>query len=199
MNKNYEVELPENYKEIYSLDATDKKVGMKFTLSSFAILAVVMLICLIPIFVNKVQINLSLSYEVIIAYVVFFVSMFAYVVLHELVHGVAYRALTKQKLTFGMSWSCAFCGVPNIYCYRKTALIALVSPLITFSIILVPLTIFLYFVSPIYYLISSFILSLHLSGCIGDIYMTFLLLTKFKSKTILIKDTGPKQTIYLDK
>ena len=198
MKKNYEVQLPENYKEIYSIDAKSKKTGTIFTLLSLIILVVIMGICMLPIFINKVKIETGELYKILIAYVVFFVSMIGYIICHELVHGIAYKALTKQKLTFGLSWSCAFCGVPNIYCYRKTALIALVAPLITFTIILLPLTIVLYFISPIYYLISSFILSLHLSGCIGDIYMTILLLTKYKSPNALIKDTGPKQTIYLN-
>ena len=125
--------------------------------------------------------------------------MFLYIILHELVHGIVYKALTKQKLTFGLTWSCAFCGVPNIYCYRKTALYALAAPLTVFSIILIPLTVYLYFVNPVYYLMSAFILGLHLGGCCGDMYMMWLLLARFKSNKTLIKDTGPAQTIYIEK
>ncbi len=200
MEKYYEKDLPENYRLIYSIDAKSAKVGLIFTMFSFVILFGVLFICSIPLILNSERLNdiLIVDSKYLIAYLVFFLSMILYIVLHELVHGVAYKILTKQKLTFGISWCCAFCGVPNVYCYRKTALIALVSPLITFSILLIPLTIILFFIDPIYYLMSSFILALHLSGCIGDIYMTLLLLFKFKSKNILMNDTGPKQTIYIN-
>lgn len=200
MNKYYEKELPSNYELIYSIDAKSKKIGIIFTIVSLAILLVVMGICIIPLLINKVSIEINRgSTDLLIAYVIFMVALFLYIILHELVHGIVYKALTKQKLTFGLTWSCAFCGVPNIYCYRKTALYALAAPLTVFSIVLIPLTVYLYFVDPIYYLMSAFILGLHLGGCCGDMYMMWLLLARFKSNKTLIKDTGPAQTIYIEK
>ena len=143
MKKNYELELPNNYEEVYHIDAKSKRIGVIFTIASLVILVVVMGICIIPLLLDK---NVSFSFDESIfgPYFVFMLVMVVYIILHELVHGIAYKALTKQKLTFGLSWSCAFCGVPNIYCYRKTALIALVSPLIVFTLIFVPVTILLY-------------------------------------------------------
>lgn len=200
MNKYYEKELPSNYELIYSIDAKSKKIGIIFTIVSLAILLVVMGICIIPLLINKASIEINRgSTDLLIAYVIFMVALFLYIILHELVHGMVYKVLTKQKLTFGLTWSCAFCGVPNIYCYRKTALYALAAPLTVFSIILIPLTVYLYFVDPVYYLMSSFILGLHLGGCCGDMYMMWLLLARFKSNKTLIKDTGPAQTIYIEK
>lgn len=200
MNKYYEKELPSNYELIYSIDAKSKKIGIIFTIVSLAILLVVMGICIVPLLINKVSIEINRgSTDLLIAYVIFMVALFLYIILHELVHGIVYKALTKQKLTFGLTWSCAFCGVPNIYCYRKTALYALAAPLTVFSIILIPLTVYLYFVDPVYYLMSAFILGLHLGGCCGDMYMMWLLLARFKSNKTLIKDTGPAQTIYIEK
>ena len=200
MNKYYEKELPSNYELIYSIDAKSKKIGIIFTIVSLAILLVVMGICIIPLLINKVSIEINRgSTGLLIAYVIFMVALFLYIILHELVHGIVYKALTKQKLTFGLTWSCAFCGVPNIYCYRKTALYALAAPLTVFSIVLIPLTVYLYFVDPVYYLMSAFILGLHLGGCCGDMYMMWLLLARFKSNKTLIKDTGPAQTIYIEK
>jgi hypothetical protein len=38
---------------------------------------------------------------------------------------------------------------------------------------------------------------MHLGGCVGDDYVTLLFLFKFKDKTTLVQDTGPKQTIYV--
>lgn len=193
--KNYEKELPSGYTEALHINALDKKLGLVLNLAALVIMAVVVLVGLIPIFIGE-----PFEYDSITGFVassVFIVAMLLYMVLHELVHGVAYKILTKEKLSFGISWSCAWCGVPNIYVYRRASLIALVAPLITFTVILLPLTVLLYFVSPYYYIVSLAILATHLGGCIGDIYMTFLLLTRFKDDAILVRDTGPEQYIYI--
>ena len=108
-----------------------------------------------------------------------------------------YITIYSPSTSIGLSWSCAFCGVPKVYTYRKTALIALVSPLIVFSVVLIALTVALYFVSPIYYLMSAFLFGLHLGGCCGDIYVTLLFLFKFKDKRTLMRDTGPEQFFYV--
>lgn len=193
--KNYEKELPSGYTQALHINALDKKLGLVLNLAALAILAVVVLVGLIPIFIGE-----PIEYDSImslIASTAFVVAMVLYMLLHELVHGVAYKILTKEKLSFGISWSCAWCGVPNIYVYRRASLIALVAPLITFTALLLPLTVLLYFVSFYAYIVSLAILATHLGGCIGDIYMTFLLLTRFKDDAILVRDTGPEQYIYI--
>ena len=61
-------------------------------------------------------------------------SMFVYLVLHELVHGIVYKLMTREKLTFGISFSCAYCGVPDVFVTKKTALSALVAPFAVFTV-----------------------------------------------------------------
>ncbi|MBQ7363310.1 MAG: DUF3267 domain-containing protein [Clostridia bacterium] len=194
--KNYEKELPGGYTLNYHINAKDKKTGLVMNLWAFAIMLVVGAVGAIPLFVDK-TLDFTLSTPVLlISYVVFMLSMVVYIVLHELVHGAAYKLLTREKLTFGMSWSCAFCGVPNIYVYRRAAIIALVAPLITFTLVLVPVSVLMYFAHPVYYILSLVLLGMHLGGCVGDGYMTYLFLRVFKSKTTLVRDTGPEQYIY---
>ena len=123
--------------------------------------------------------------------------MIGYIVLHELVHGIAYKIQTGEKLTFGISWSCAFCGVPNIYTYRRTAIVAVVSPFTIFTLLFIPILILLYCFSPLYYLLAAFIFGLHLGGCSGDLYVLYLLAVKFKDKKTLMRDTGPEQFFYI--
>ena len=40
-------------------------------------------------------------------------------------------------------------------------------------------------------------LGLHIGGCSGDLYNTWLYLTKFKDPRTLTRDTGPVQTFYV--
>ena len=191
-HRTFERTVPEGYREVYHIDAANKKTGLLMTLGSLLIAAV-----LIFFFFTSIDfINIELSH-IIEYYIVFIVLMIAYMVLHELTHGAVYKVLTKEKLRFGMTWSVAFCGVPDIYTYRDTALKSLVAPLTLFSVILIPLLVWLHGVDAGWYLVVGIIFSLHISGCIGDMYMTVLFLTKFKDPATLMRDTGPEQWVYM--
>ncbi|MBR2651180.1 MAG: DUF3267 domain-containing protein [Clostridia bacterium] len=198
-NKNFEKELPEGFREALHVDAREAKFGIIFNLISIAVLAAVMVLAVLSLRAGgKLSLDM-LEMEpplLLLAYLVLFVSMIAYVVLHELVHGIAYKALTGERLTFGMSWSCAFCGVPNIYTYKRCALISVLAPFTVFNILFIPALAVLYFVSPLYYLICAFIFGLHFGGCSGDLYVTYLLLVRFRGKKTLMRDTGPEQFFY---
>lgn len=199
-NRNFETQLPEGYKEALHIDAKNAKTGIIMNLVSLIILGIVMAIAYVPIKLNNVDLWVSFAsenpVEAMIVMSVFFITMLAYVVMHELVHGIAYKCLTGEKLTFGISWSCAFCGVPHIYSYRKTAIISSAAPLVLFSLIFGAVTVALYFASPMYYLLSAVILGLHLGGCSGDMYIILMLL-KYNNPKVLMRDTGPEQFIYV--
>lgn len=196
-NENFEKELPSGYSQVYYLNAKNVKVGIIFNLLALVImLAVIAIAVVLFIAIGKMPETIDfISMEISLLATLFL--MLIYLVLHELVHGAAYKIMTGEKLTFGVSWSCAYCGVPHIYTYRKTALVALISPLIIFSVILIPLTCVALFVSPYMYFTLVLLLASHLGGCIGDIYVTILLLTKYKDKRMLMRDTGPEQFFYL--
>jgi len=195
--KNYEKELPERYREIYHINAKNAKFGIIFNAIALVILAIVLVVAYIPLAgqdLTRVSVEPG---AMLIGYLVFMISMIAYIVLHELVHGIAYKALTHEKLTFGLSWSCAYCGVPSLYVSRRTALIALAAPLVTFTVILLPLMVALFFVHPYVYFAAAFLFGLHLGGCSGDMYMLLLLLFKYRDSALLMRDTGPEQFLYL--
>lgn len=195
--QNFEREIPAGYRQVYHINAKSVKMGVILNLIAVAVLAVVLVIAAIPLaLAEDVSFAVDL-FTYMVGLVAFLVSMLLYVVLHELVHGIAYKGLTGEKLTFGMSWSCAFCGVPHIYTYRKTALVAVLAPSVVFTVILIPVTVALYFVHPLAYLAGAILLGLHLGGCSGDAYVAILLLTKYTSPALLMRDTGPEQFFYL--
>ena len=195
--QNFERELPEGYGQVYHINAKDKKIGIVLNLIALAILVAVMLIAAIPVMLTD-GVDFSVRpIPLLVGYAVFFVSMILYIVLHEAVHGIAFKSLTGERLTFGLSWSCAFCGVPHIYTYRKTALISVIAPFAVFTLLMLPILVMLYFVSPLYFLIVAFIFGLHAGGCSGDLYVLYLLTVKFKDKKVLMRDTGPEQIFYV--
>ena len=179
----FERELPQGYRQALYINAKNAKFGIIFNLIAVAVLVLVMVAAFLLLGLGDRSFDLSETvtpFELTVADLIFIAAMIAYIVLHEVVHGIAYKSQTGEKLTFGMSWSCAFCGVPHIFTYRKTALIALAAPLVTFTVILLPVTVCLWFVHPLAYFASALIFGLHLGGCCGDMYMILLLCTKFK-------------------
>ncbi len=191
-NKNFEWELPEGYEPVGVVDAKNKKTVILMNVTN---LVIVLAIILTGFFLIR-----PLAYPNGYSYVkllVFLVSMIAYIVLHELVHGVAYKLTTGEKLTFGMTLSVAYCGVPNIYVYRKAAMIALLAPFAVFTVVFGLLILFLTDPWSRFYTVMLF--AIHVGGCVGDLYDTILYLFKYRDPTTLMRDTGPKQTFYLKK
>ena len=198
-NKNFESELPKGHEPALYINATETKLGLIFTIVSLVVLAVVLFIAIIPIVINDRGLELweSLFDRVSLYSLVTIMSMIIYVTLHELTHGIFYKIFTGQKLTFGMSWSCFYCGVPEIFVYRRAAMVSAAAPLVIFTVILLPLTFFLYFVNLALYLISAFLLGIHLGGCCGDAYVISLLLFRFRDDKTLVRDTGPEQFFFV--
>ena len=197
--KSFERDIPEGYSLSLYIDARQKKFGIIFNCIALLVLALVAAIAIIPLAVGG---KLDLLFEEsdplveIGGFVAFILLIILYTVLHELVHGAAYKLLTREKLTFGMSWSCAYCGVPHIYVYRGAALVAVCAPLVLFTLLFLPLTVWLYSVDAMLYMAAATFLGLHLGGCSGDAYVLLLLLFRFKCKKTLIRDTGPEQFFY---
>lgn len=123
---------------------------------------------------------------------IYILIMIAYIILHELVHGLFYKIYTKKKLTFGLSLSCAYCGVPSIYVKKIPMIVTVLAPAVIFTIIMVP---FLFLLpADLNYFMMLLIFGIHLGGCSGDIYCAITLIKA--PKDVLLNDTGPKQTFY---
>ncbi len=187
--------LPEGYETVREIDAVGNKrfaVGL-----NVAALLISALSGIILYFLRFRSFTFTVDEDDLGAYLLFMLglilSMFAYLVLHELVHGIVYKLMTREKLTFGISFSCAYCGVPDVFVTKKAALSALVAP---FAVFTVAFALPIAFVGDYAALFLSFLLVLHLGGCSGDLYDLFLLLFVIKGD-VLMKDTGPKQTFYV--
>ena len=204
MNKNihYENSVPEDYVLAKYVDAkSDKKLITAYTLLSFVPLIIIApILIIIARYCNGYSIIDGL-HDIfgLIALFVTCIVLIVYVILHELVHGITYKIFTGGKLTFGITLTVAFCGVPEIYVRKKASIAALIMPFSVFSVVFIALTIGLWFVSPLYGILSGAIFAIHLGGCVGDLHWTLMYLTKFKYCNTLMRDTGPKQWLYIPK
>ena len=186
------LELPAGYGAAYRINAKDKKTGLILNGIGLVLTVLLVIPAVLAADLTRLRLEKLLLYDI-----VFLAALVAYLVLHELTHGAAYKLLTKEKLTFGFSWSCAFCGVPQCYVSRRTALISLAAPLTVFSLVFLPLAILTYPVSVEAFLLFAFLFAVHIGGCTGDLYMMFLLCFKYKDPALLMRDTGPEQWLYL--
>lgn len=189
MNKNYETKLPDGYTEAYVIDAVNAKTALHINIASLIVAAVLIIVSALIIKPNDFFGEYSLARNFILI-----AAVFVYIVLHELAHGAAYKIQTRRKLRFGFNLSVAYCGTPDIYVYRRCALIALLTPFVLFiPVFLIPAFVFSNAWDRFY---AMLLFSLHVSGCIGDLFDTFLYLFRFTSPDVLMRDTGPKQTFY---
>lgn len=188
--KRFETVLPEGYVPVYTLDAADKRVGLRLNAAALVVMALVAAIGWWGIRPTELAAHYSLWHSLLLIG-----GMLLYLVLHELLHGAAYKLLTRRRLTFGMTATVAFCGVPDIYVYRRTALIALLTPFAVF----IPV-----FLLPACLCAQAWdrfgcvvLLAIHLGGCVGDLYDAGLYWLRFRRPDTLMQDTGPKQTFYV--
>ena len=193
--KTFEPTLPEGYSVAFRLNAQGFKIGLVLNLVAFILLVLVAVLAYLPVFMLKSAV--WDEYFNLPSPLLLLIIILIYMVLHELTHGAAYKLLTKEKLTFGISWSCAFCGVPHIYTYRRTALISALAPLVVFSAILLPIIALSFLFAPGIYFTLVIVFGLHLGGASGDIYLSLLLGMKYRNPLTLINDTGPEMTVYV--
>ena len=185
-------ELPAGYRTVKEIDAVgNKKFAVWMNLAALPLMLVSGAAAWLLRFSGETLVlddlmSLSLSGLALC------VGILVYLVLHELTHGLVYRLLTGEKLSFGLSWSCAWCGVPDIYVTRKTALCALLAPFVLFNAVFAVL---IALCSGLAAAVCIVLFSIHFGGCAGDLYDTYLLLFRLRGD-ILMRDTGPKQTFY---
>lgn len=192
--KHYETDLPEGCRQVFEIDAKNTKTGVILNVVAL-LLAILVFLPFLPSVVLDGAFRKEAFAHYWLMFGVWFGGYLLYIVLHELVHGAAYKLLTHRKLTFGLSLSVAYCGVPDIYVYRRASLIATLAPFVVFTAVFLPPALFV----PVPALKTAFILLLcaHIAGCVGDLYGAFLMLFRFRDPKLLVRDTGPKQTYYL--
>lgn len=199
--KNFEKELPENYKLVKIIDAKEAKIGILINVIALAVLLVCMVTAYFIIGVPlkemfKVEEGKNPFFN-LFKVLIWGILLIVYIILHELVHGLVYKITTKQKLTFGFTLSVAYCGVPKIYVYRKTALLAVLAPFVVFLPIFLVVCFLLK--NPLEQMLAVALLGMHIGGCSGDLWVTGVLLFKLRDRKTLMNDTGPKQSFYVPK
>lgn len=183
--------LPEGYKDILSIDLQkDKKLFLLINILATVIIVVmaVPIHFLVPI-TSLFDVSKGLK-AYTIRFVVLFVAMIAYIVLHELVHGITMKILGTKKIKYGFTGLLAYAGSDDYYDKKSYITIAL-APIVIWGVVLAIINIF---VSSEWFWVVYFIQLLNVSGAAGDMYVT----VKFAKlpKDILVRDYGVSMTVY---
>ena len=183
--------LPETYREIYAIDLQrDKKMSLRVTLLALAItiVLVVPMLFIVPVSTLFNMEQGLLNYA--LRFIALIVLMVLYIVLHELVHGIAMKLCGTKKIQYGFTGMYAFAGSKDYYNKASYIFIAL-APIVLWGIViavinpLVPLEWFW-----VIYLLQI----MNLSGAAGDIFVT----VKFARlpQDILVQDYGLGMKVY---
>ena len=183
--------LPEGYREIYSIDLQkNRKISLLVNLLS-VVIAVLMLVpmhFLVPISSLFVMDNGLGSY--IIRFVALMVLMIAYMVLHELTHGLAMKICGTKKVKYGFTGLYAFAG-SNDYYNKKAYIFIALAPIVLWGFVIAIIN---PFVTLEWFWVVYFLQIINLSGAAGDLFVTI----KFSGfpKDILIRDYGVGMTVF---
>ena len=186
--------LPEGYREFYSVDLQkNKKIALLVNLAALIIAAIL----LVPMLFGVPISSLFDMEKGLVGYIVRFVALIvliiAYLVLHELTHGVAMKICGTKKVKYGFKGLYAFAGSDDYY--NKTAYIFIaLAPVVLWGLVIAIIN---PFVPLEWFWVVYFIQIINLSGAAGDFFVTI----KFLGfpKDILIRDCGVSMTVLSNK
>ena len=183
--------LPEDYGEIYSLNLQkDKRAAIIINLLALAIAAVM---AVSMNFFVPVTSFFDLSGGIVryfLRFAALIVLMVLYMVLHELVHGVAMKLCGTKRVKYGFTGLYAFAGSEDYYDKKSYIFIAL-APIVLWGTVLAAVN---FFVPTEWFWIVYMIQLINISGAAGDLFAA----VKFSRmpKNILIQDSGVSMRVF---
>lgn len=183
--------LPDNYKEFLVIDLQKDK---KLMLLVNAIAVVISAAMVVP---AAFAVPISTLFDMeqgLLPYCIRFGSliglMAVYMVLHELVHGVAMKICGTKKIKYGFTGMYAFAGSQEYYDKRSYIFIAL-APVVLWGVVIAVVN---SLVSTQWFWVIYLLQVMNISGAAGDFYVTVRFLPL--SKDILVRDHGVGMTVY---
>ncbi|MBQ7837948.1 MAG: DUF3267 domain-containing protein [Clostridia bacterium] len=186
-----QITLPENYTKLLDIDLQkNKKLALLVNLLGLAIIAVMVVAAHI---FNPVSMIFDMSEGLGVyfaRFAVIAIGAVAYILLHEIVHGICMKHFSGMKPTYGFTGLYAYAG-SKAYFNKRDYIIITLAPIVVWGIVLAVINVF---VHESWFWVVYFIQIINVSGAAGDIYVT----VKFSKlpPDILVNDTGVAMTVY---
>lgn len=177
--------LPDGYREIYSVDLQrDKKAAVIVNVLAIVIAAVLVVVMQFFVPLSSVFRMQDGMADYFLRFAVLLVAMVLYMVLHELVHGAAMKLCGTKKVRYGFTGMYAFAGSRDYYGKGAYVFIAL-APIVFWGIVLAVINCL---VPAKWFWVVYLIQVINLSGAAGDLFVT----VRFSRLPgdILIQDSG---------
>lgn len=183
--------LPENYIQRTVIDLEKDKKAFWFV----NILSLVIAALMVAIGVWAVPLDLepdadNFVLELLLPLIVLLAGIFAYIVLHEAVHGVFMYAFSRVRPRFGFKLVFAYAGSEAYFDKIRYIVIAL-APVVFWGMVLLIIDLFC---KGIWFWVFYIIQVCNVGGAAGDFYVTAKILRM--PKDILIQDTGTQMTVF---
>ena len=184
-------QLPDGYREIYAIDLQKNK-KLAFWINALAILiGVVLAVPMHFVVPFSTLFDMSRGYGAYFArFGVMLAAMIAYMVLHELVHGIAMKLCGTKRVKYGYTGLYAFAGSEDYYDKAAYIFIAL-APVVLWGAVLFVLMLT---VPTSWFWVVYIVQISNLSGAAGDFFVT-LRFSRFP-KDILVRDSGVSMCVY---
>ena len=183
--------LPEDYGEIYSLNLQkDKRTAIIVNLLALAIAAVMAVSMNFFVPVTSVFDMSGGIVRYFLRLAALIVLMVLYMVLHELVHGIAMKLCGTKRVKYGFTGLYACAGSEDYYDKKSYIFIAL-APIVLWGTVLAAVN---FFVPTEWFWIVYMIQLINISGAAGDLFAA----VKFSRmpKNILIQDSGVSMRVF---
>lgn len=183
--------LPEDYGEIYSLNLQkDKRTAIIVNLLALAIAAVMAVSMNFFVPVTSVFDMSGGIVRYFLRFAALIVLMVLYMILHELVHGIAMKLCGTKRVKYGFTGLYAFAGSEDYYDKKSYIFIAL-APIVLWGTVLAAVN---FFVPTEWFWIVYMIQLINISGAAGDLFAA----VKFSRmpKDILIQDSGVSMRVF---
>ena len=179
--------LPDNYLLKLSVDLqNNKKQFWIVNILSFILIALLTILgCLFVPFSELFTLGS-------IQWIIIFLGLLVYIVLHELVHGIFMWYYSEEKPFFGFTGAYAYAG-SHCYYNKKQYIVIALAPIVLLGIVLLILNI----IFKQYFWAIYFIQIMNISGAAGDLYVSYLF-SKLP-EDILIKDIGVSMDVFSTK
>lgn len=183
--------LPENYTKLLDIDLQkNKKLALLVNMLALAI-AAAMAVTAYRFKPIGLLFDMSDGFGGYIArFAAIAAGSVAYIILHELVHGIFMKLFSGMKPNYGFTGLYAYAGSKAYFNKRDYIIIAL-APIVIWGVVLAVINAF---VPEQWFWVVYFIQIFNVSGAAGDIYVT----AKFSKlpPDILVNDTGVAMTVY---
>lgn len=183
--------LPEGYAKIYSIDLQKNvKTAILVNLLAGVIAALMVIPVHFAVPIQTLFFPVDGVGELQIKTVVMIGAMILYMILHELVHGVAMKICGTKKVKYGFTGMYAFAGSEDLYDKKSYIFVAL-APVVFWGVVLLIVNLFV----PLGWFWVVYLIQIaNISGAAGDFFVTVKFLKM--PRDILVQDYGVGMTVY---